>query len=320
MNTLAVTRRLPARVEARAHAQFAVRQPTDDAPRPADEVLALCDGADALLCAPGDRLDAGLIARLPDSVRVVATFSVGMDHIDRPALAARGIALVNTPDVLNLATAELAMMLVLMAARRAGEGERAVRAGQWAGWAPTHMIATQVSGRTLGIFGMGRIGRAMAAMAAGFGMQVHYHNRQRLPREQEAGAIFHEHDDSFLAQSQVLSLNAPGGAGTKGWLDARRLALLPRGAIVVNAARGTLIDDAALIAALRAGHVAAAGLDVYDGEPRVDPGYLALENVVLLPHLGSATTTAREAMGHLALDGITGVLAGQAPSNLVPPP
>ena len=319
MSILGITRRLPGPVETRARAEFSVRQPAVDALRGEAELLDLCADADALLCAPGDRIDAGLIAKLPAAVRVIGTFSVGIDHIDRAALAARGIDLVNTPDVLNLATAELAMMLVLMAARRAGEGERALRAGHWAGWAPTHMIATQVSGKTLGIFGMGRIGRALAAMAAGFGMEVHYHNRTRLPRELEAGAVFHADDAAFLTRCQVLSLNAPGGADTRRWLDARRLALLPAGAIVVNAARGTLIDDAALIAALRSGHIAAAGLDVYDGEPRVDPGYLALETVVLLPHLGSATSTAREAMGHLALDGIAAVLADQTPPNLVPP-
>jgi lactate dehydrogenase-like 2-hydroxyacid dehydrogenase len=181
------------------------------------------------------------------------------------------------------------------------------------------MIGTEISGRTLGIVGMGRIGRVLAGMAAGFGMTVRYHNRSRLPPEREAGALFHASDETFLPLCEVLSLNAPGGAQTRHWLDARRIALLPPGAIVVNAGRGTLIDDAALIAALRSGHVAAAGLDVYDGEPRVDPGYLALENVVLLPHLGSATATAREAMGHLALDGILTVLAGGTPANLVPP-
>ncbi len=319
MKRLAITRRLPAAVEARARAAFEIHQDPQDRLRTEADLLAMFDGVDAVLCAPGDRIKSDVIRRLPDSVRVVATFSVGIDHIDPAALAARNIALVNTPDVLNLATAELSMMLILMAARRAGEGERVLRAGRWQGWAPTHMIGTQVSGRALGIFGMGRIGRALAMIAAGFGMNVHYLNRQRLPPELECGAIFHESDATFLPACEILSLNAPGGDGTRLWLDARRLSLLPRGAIVVNAARGTLIDDSALIAALRSGQVAAAGLDVYDGEPRVDPGYLALENAVLLPHLGSGTATAREAMGHLALDGIEDVLAGRVPRNLVTP-
>ncbi len=223
----------------------------------------------------------------------------------------------NTPDVLSVATAELAMMLILMAARRAGEGERLVRAGHWTGWAPTQLLGTEVSGRRLGIFGMGRIGRELARIARGFEMEIHYRNRTPLPPELEAGAIYHEDDASFLAASEVLSLNAPGGEGTRFWLNAERIAQLPRGAIVVNAARGSLVDDAALIAALRTGHLAAAGLDVYNDEPRLHPGYLALENVVLLPHLGSATTKTRDAMGHLALDGIAAVLRGETPPNLV---
>ena len=257
---------------------------------------------------PAERLDAATVAALPARLRVVATFSVGTDHLDLPALAARGIAVVNTPDVLSVATAELSLLLILTAARRAGEGERLLRAGRWGGWHPTHMMGTGVAGRRLGIFGMGRIGRELAAMARGLGMAVHYRNRTRLAPEVEAGAAFHGDDASFLPECDVLSLNAPGGAGTRHWLNAGRIALLPQGAIVANAARGSLVDDAALIAALRSGRVAAAGLDVYDGEPRVDPGYLALENVVLLPHLGSATVATRDAMGFAALDGIDAAL------------
>jgi len=178
-------------------------------------------------------------------------------------------------------------------------------------------MGTLVSGRRLGIFGMGRIGRELARMAAGFGMEVHYRDQVRLPAELERGATFHDDDDSFLAVCDVLSLHAPGGEGTRHWLGAERIAKLPRGAVVANAARGTLIDDAAVIAALKSGQVAAAGLDVYNNEPRVDPGYLELENVVLLPHLGSATVETRDAMGHLVLDGIDAVLAGRRPRNLV---
>ena len=178
-------------------------------------------------------------------------------------------------------------------------------------------VATLVSGRRLGIFGMGRIGRELARMAAGFGMEVHYRDQVRLPAELEGGATFHDDDDSFLAVSDVLSLHAPGGEGTRHWLNAERIAKLPRGAVVANAARGTLIDDAALMAALKSGQVAAAGLDVYNNEPNLDPGYLGLENVVLLPHLGSATAETRDAMGNLVLDGIDAVLGGRKPRNLV---
>ncbi len=311
---LYVTRRLPPAVEARAARDYDARLNPDDHPVASAEILAGAAGADAVLCCPAERLDATLIAALPPSVRVIGTFSVGTDHIDLDACRARGIPVVNTPDVLSVATAELAMLLILAAARRAGEGERLVRAGRWTGWAPTHLMGQGVSGRRLGMFGMGRIGRELAAMARGFGMAVHYLNRTRLPPEQEAGAQFHETDESFLPQCDVLSLHAPGGAATRHWLDARRISLLPRGAVVVNAGRGTLVDDVALVAALRSGQVGAAGLDVYDGEPRVSPDLLALENVVLLPHLGSATVETRDAMGMKVLDGIDGVVGTGQPA------
>jgi lactate dehydrogenase-like 2-hydroxyacid dehydrogenase len=178
-------------------------------------------------------------------------------------------------------------------------------------------MGTLVSGKRLGIFGMGRIGRELARMAAAFGMTVHYRDVGRLPPEMEMGAIWHDDDDSFLSICDVLSLNAPGGESTRKWLNAERIGKLPAGAVIANAARGTLIDDAALIDALRSGQVGFAGLDVYDGEPRLNPGYLELQNVVLLPHLGSATTETRDAMGNILLDGIDAVLAGREPGNLV---
>jgi glyoxylate reductase len=314
---LLVTRKLPPKVEARAARDYDARLNEDDAPRSPADILRLADGADAVLCCPAEKLDAETIRALPASVKVIGTFSVGFDHIDLPAAKARNIPVVNTPDVLSVATAECAMLLILAAARRAGEGERMIRAGRWTGWAPTQLMGTQVSGRKLGIFGMGRIGRELARMAAAFGMEVHYRDVNRLSPELERGAIYHADDDSFLAASEVLSLNAPGGAGTLRWLNAERIAKLPRGAVVVNAARGTLIDDDALIVALRSGQVGFAGLDVYTGEPKMNPGYLALENVVMLPHLGSATVETRDAMGFLVLDGIDAVLAGRTPRNLV---
>jgi len=314
---LVVTRRLPPAIEARAARDYDARLSPDDAKVTGADILARAEGAAAVLCCPAERLDAETIGKLPDSVKVIGTFSVGFDHIDLQAARARGIPVVNTPDVLSVATAECAMLLILAAARRAGEGERLIRAGKWTGWAPTQLMGTLVSGRRLGIFGMGRIGRELARMAAGFGMEVHYRDQVRLPAELERGATFHQDDDSFLSVCDVLSLHAPGGEGTRHWLGAERIAKLPRGAVVANAARGTLIDDAALIAALKSGQVAAAGLDVYNNEPRVDPGYLELENVVLLPHLGSATVETRDAMGHLVLDGIDAVLAGRTPRNLV---
>ena len=314
---LYVTRRLPPAIEARAARDYDARLSPADHPVSAADILAGAQGAAAVLCCPAEKLGADVIAALPGTVRVIGTFSVGYDHIDLTAARARGIPLVNTPDVLSVATAECAMLLIMAAARRAGEGERMIRAGAWNGWAPTQLLGTLVSGRRLGIFGMGRIGRELARMARGFGMEVHYRDQQRLPPELEQGAIFHDDDASFLAVCDVLSLHAPGGEGTRHWLNAERIAALPRGAVIANAARGTLIDDAALVAALRSGHVAAAGLDVYNNEPRVDPLYLGLQNVVLLPHQGSATTETRDAMGHLVMDGIDAVLAGGAPGNMV---
>jgi lactate dehydrogenase-like 2-hydroxyacid dehydrogenase len=312
---LFITRRLPASIETQAEREFTARlTPSDVA---ISDLVAKSQGADAILCCPGDTLDAKTIAALPDSVKVVGTFSVGIDHVDVAAAKARGIKVCNTPDVLSVATAECAILLLMAAARRAGEGERLIRAGKWEGWAPTQLLGTQVSGRRLGIFGMGRIGREIARMARGFGMEIHYRDMARLPPNLEQGAIFHDNDDSFLPICQTLSLNAPGGDGTRHWLNDERIAKLPPGAVVVNAARGTLVDDAALIAALRSGRVAAAGLDVYNNEPHLNPEYMTLENVVLLPHLGSATTETRDAMGHIVLTGIGAALAGQTPSNLV---
>jgi lactate dehydrogenase-like 2-hydroxyacid dehydrogenase len=314
---LLITRRLPSAVEARALADFDARLTQSDVP--IDDIVARAAGADAILTCPGDNIDAALIAALPASVKVIATFSVGYDHIDVAGAAARSIVICNTPDVLSVATAETALLLILAAARRAGEGERLIRSGKWQGWAPTQLLGVGAVSRRLGIFGMGRIGRELARLARGIGMSIHYRDMMRLPPALEEGAIFHDSDQDFLASCDVLSLNAPGGESTYHWLNEERIAMLRRGAVVVNAARGTLVDDAALIAALRSGQVGFAGLDVFEGEPKLHPGYLALENVVLLPHLGSATVATRDAMGFLALDGIAAVLAGQMPDNLVVP-
>jgi lactate dehydrogenase-like 2-hydroxyacid dehydrogenase len=314
---LLVTRRLPPGIESRAARDYEARLNPQDVVRTGADVVAMAEGAQAILCCPAERLDAAVIQALPNTVKVIGTFSVGFDHIDMEAARARGIAVVNTPDVLSVATAECALLLLLAAARRAGEGERLVRSGAWTGWAPTQLLGTGVVGRPLGIFGMGRIGRELAILAQGLAMTVHYRDVTRLPAALEHGAIYHDNDDTFLAASRLLSLNAPGGAATLHWLNAERIAKLPPGAVVANAARGTLVHDAALIAALRSGHVAAAGLDVYEGEPAMNPEYLTLENVVLLPHLGSATTLTRDAMGDLVLDGIDAVLAGREPANLV---
>ncbi|SDG97753.1 2-hydroxyacid dehydrogenase [Roseospirillum parvum] len=314
---LVVSRRLPEAVEARAAATWSVIANPEDRPLSVDELVTRAAGARALIVTPTDWVDAGLIGALPDSVGMIATFSVGVDHIDLTAAARRGLVVSNTPGVLTEATADLTLALILMAARRAGEGERLVRAGQWRGWAPTQLLGRHLGGRRLGIVGMGRIGRAVAERARAFGMAIHYHGRRRLPAGLEQDAVFHDRLEALLAHADVLSLHVPATPETRGLIDAAALAALPEGAILVNTARGPVVEDDAVIAALRDGRLAAAGLDVYTGEPDIDPRYLDLPGVVLLPHLGSATVETRNAMGFKALDNLGAWLAGGSPPDRV---
>jgi lactate dehydrogenase-like 2-hydroxyacid dehydrogenase len=315
--TILVSRRLPPEVEQRAARSYSARLNTDDVAYSADRLVELAAGADGLLVCPGNTVDAALIARLPATVKILATYSVGYDHIDVKAAAGRGLVVTNTPEVLTDATADTAILLMLAAARRAGEGERLLRAGKWDGWKPTQLLGTHISGKRLGILGMGRIGQAVARRARGFDMQIHYSDLRRLPATQEHGAIYHADPEALLPHADVLSLHMPGGADTLRFLNAARIALLPPGAVVVNSARGTLVDDDALIAALKSGRIAAAGLDVYANEPKLHAGYLGLENVCLLPHLGSATVETRNAMGFRALDNLDAFFAGKSPPDKV---
>ncbi len=314
---LVITRTMPPAVAGRATAEYDAQYLDMVGPFDAEAFLAALPDADAVLVTPADRIDASVIAQIPVGVRVIGTFSVGTDHIDLQAARASGLAVVNTPDVLSFATAEIALTLMLMAARRAGEGERLIRARAWGGWTPDFMLGSSMEGRTIGILGMGRIGQALARMAQGLSMRVIYHNRRNLPAAQEQGATCYPDEVEFLGACDVLSIHLPGGPATLHWLNAARIAQLKHGAIVVNTGRGSTIDDDALIAALTSRHVAAAGLDVFAAEPAVPAGYLTLENAVLLPHLGSATHETRAAMGMLALDGIAAVLAGDEPVHRV---
>lgn len=314
---LLVTRRLPDAVQARAAADYDARLNADDRPYDSDGLVAAAAGADAILCCGGDKLTAETLARLPSGVRAVATFSVGTDHIDLEAARRRGLVVTNTPDVLTDATADVALLLMLGAARRASEGERMVRAGAWTGWTPTQLLGTHLGGKRLGILGMGRIGQAVARRARAFGMTIHYTNRSRLSPEREEGATFHPDAHELLTVSDVLSLHFPATQETRHWLNAERLALLPAGAIVVNTARGTVVDDEALIAALASGRLAAAGLDVFENEPNLHPGYRDLPNTFLLPHMGSATRETRDAMGFRALDNLDAYFAGREPADRV---
>ena len=314
---LLLTRRYPDAVMTRAGRDYRILTNEDDHPYGAEEMARRADGADALLVCAVDPVPAALIRALPDSVRMIATFSVGTDHIALAAAKERGIVVANTPGVLTDATADIAFLLLLGAARRAAEGERMIREGRWDGWAPTQLIGTHVTGKRLAILGMGRIGQAMARRARGFDMEIHYHNRRRLPAAEEAGAIYHADADDMLPAADFLSIHSPATPETHHWLNAERIARLPDGAVVVNTARGTLVDDEALIAALRSGKLAAAGLDVFENEPKLHPGYAGLPNTFLLPHMGSATDRTRDAMGFTALDNLDAFFAGKEPPNRV---
>lgn len=315
--TILITRRLPQEVEARAMRLFAARFNADDRVYTGEELVAKADGCDGLLITPTEKLTAEVIGRLPASVRIVASFSVGYDHIDIAAAKARRLAVTNTPDVLTDATADVAMLLILGAARGAYWGERLVREGRWGIWAPTHPLGYDVTGRRLGILGMGRIGQAVAKRSRAFDMTIHYHSRSRLPAEREQGAVFHPSLDELLPNCDFLSIHCASTPETRGLVNAAAIARLPDGAILVNTARGDIVDDDALIAALKSGKLAAAGLDVFRGEPDIDPRYRTLDNVFLLPHLGSATRRTRIAMGMRAVDNLEAFFAGRTPGDLV---
>jgi lactate dehydrogenase-like 2-hydroxyacid dehydrogenase len=312
------TRHFPPDVEARLATNFDAILNPDDTLYDGPALIRAAAGCDGIMCAAGDPLNAETIGGLPPSVRMVATFSVGYEHIDVAAAAKRNIAVSNTPDVLTDATADIAMLCLLGAARRAHEGTTMLRAHRWVGWTPTQLMGVHVTGKRLGILGMGRIGQAMADRARAFRMTIHYSNRSRLEAGLEKGAIFHANPDDLLAHCDFLSINAPMTPATRKWVNAERIARLPKGAIVVNTARGGVVDDDALIAALKSGHLASAGLDVFDGEPKIHPGYYDLANAFLLPHMGSATVETRNAMGFKALDNLEAfLLRGQAPPDLV---
>jgi glyoxylate reductase len=312
---IVVTRTLIAPLLDRLRATCEAWINTEDRTLAAEEIIrqATALDAEALLVMSTDRVDAALITALPPTVRVIATYSLGFEHIALDAARARGIAVVRVPDVLSEAVADMAMLLLLGAARRAWEGAALLYGRQWRGWTPTQILGRDVHGARLGILGMGRIGRAIARRAGrGFDMAVHYHNRSRLPAELEAGATHHPTAHGLFAASDFLVLAAPSSPATRRILNAAALARLPKGATVVNIARGDLVDDEALIAALGSGQVGAAGLDVFNNEPALHPEYLRLPNVFLQPHQGSSTVATRLRMGETLIDSIERLLAGEA--------
>ncbi len=314
---LLITRKLSKNTEARAAQGYDVRLNSEDLLYTPDELLANCQGVDAILPCHSEVFSPDIVDKLPSTVRIIANHSVGVDHCNLEALKNRGIVVTNTPDVLSDATAEIAMLLLLGAARRASEGDQMVRTGQWSHWSPSFMVGSQVTGKRIGIVGMGRVGQVMARRARGFDMDVHYYNRHRLTPEEEQGAVYHDQLDSLLSVSDFLSLHCPATVETSGFLNTEKIKLLPNGAIVVNTARGALINEDALITALRSGKLAAAGLDVFAIEPGGNSGFSSLKNVFMLPHIGSATFETRDAMGFRALDNLDAFFAGKQPVDRV---
>jgi lactate dehydrogenase-like 2-hydroxyacid dehydrogenase len=302
-----VTRRLPREVEEELGGDFDARLNRDDRPLGPTGLQDALRTADAVLCTVTDRLAADVLSADPLRARLLANFGVGFNHIDTAAAKARGLAVSNTPDVLTEATADLAMTLLLMVSRRTGEGERHVRCGAWTGWRPTHMMGTQVSGKVLGLVGMGRIARAVAQRAhAGFGMRVIFHDPYP-PTPAEAAALGAEPRETLeqvLEEGDFVSLHCPAMPETRHLMNRERLARMRRSAFLINTARGDVVDETALVEALSDGTIAGAGLDVYEREPQITPALLTMENVVLLPHLGSATTETRIAMGRRALENL----------------
>jgi glyoxylate reductase len=297
--------------------EFDLLSNQDDVAWNAGELAAALRDADGALLTAGDRIDETLLAQCP-RLKVVANIAVGYNNLDLAACTRHGVLATNTPDVLNEATADHAWALLLAAARRVGESERWVRAGQWKRWTFEMFMGAEVSGTTLGILGMGRIGRAIARRASGFSMSVIYHNRTRLPAELEGDAR-HVELPELLRESDHLVLVVPYSPAVHHLIDAAALAQMKRTAVVVNIARGGVVDDAALVAALRAGRLAAAGLDVFENEPAPHPGLLELENVVMTPHIASSTRATRAAMARLAISNLRQALAGQQPPSLLNP-
>lgn len=310
-----ITRKLSDATEARASRDYETLLNPEDRVFSSDEIIAMSDKVDAILPCHSEHFNADVVARLSPRVKIIANHSVGVDHCDLEALRAKGIVVTNTPDVLSDATAEIALLLMLAAARRAYEGDRIVRTGEWTSWSPAFMVGTQMTGKKLGIVGMGRVGQAFAKLVSGFGMEIHYYNRKPLPPEQADGAIYHDTVEDLLPHCQFVSLHCPATPETTDLMNAKRLALLPDGAILVNTARGALIDETALIDALKSGKLAAAGLDVFKTEPGGNPELSKLDNVFMLPHIGSATRETRDAMGFRALDNIDAFFAGREPKD-----
>lgn len=316
-----VTRKLPDVVETRMMELFDTRLNPDDRPLARSELASALRSAEILVPTVTDRVDAQLITQAGPGFRLIANYGNGVDHIDVAAAHARGITVTNTPGVLTEDTADMTMALILAVARRLVEGERLARSGAWTGWAPTAMLGRRIHGKRLGILGMGRIGAAVARRARGFGLAIHYHNRRRVHAslEEELEATYWESLDQMLARMDIVSVNCPHTPATYHLLSARRLKLLQPHAILVNTSRGEVVDEAALTRLLRSKDIAGVGLDVYEHEPQISARLRELDNVVLLPHMGSATIEGRVAMGEKVIVNIKSFVDGHRPPDRVLP-
>ncbi len=303
MKKILITRRLLKASEEKALQIFDANINANDELYSQSKLIELSEGCDAILTSLTEKMDEDTINKLPDTIKVISNFAVGFGNIDLEAAKKRGIAVTNTPDVLTDATAEIAMLLILGAARRAPEGIEHAKNSDWK-WSADFLIGKQLTGARLGILGMGRIGRAVAKLSRPFGMEIHYHNRSKLTTELEEGAIYHENIKSLFSVSDVLAINCPATKETVNIINKETLEYFPTGAIITNSARGDMIDDEAMLDALDRRKIYAVGLDVYKGEPNLNSGYLKHKSAFILPHLGSSTKQTRTAMGDLAVDNI----------------
>ena len=303
MKKVIITRRLLKACEEKASKNFDVKLNSNDELYSQSKLLELSQGCDAILTSLTDKMDEEIINKLPDSIKVISNFAVGFGNVDLEAAKKKGITVTNTPDVLTDATAEIGILLILGACRRASEGIKSAKESNWK-WSADYLIGKQLTGSRLGILGMGRIGQKIAKIAKALGMIIHYHNRSKLSEEKEQGATYHDNLKSLFSVSDVLSICCPATKETVNLINKETLEYFPTGAVITNVARGDIVDDEALIDALNRRKIYAVGLDVYKGEPNLNPGYQKIKSTFILPHLGSATKHTRTAMANLAIDNI----------------
>ena len=309
-----VTRNLLPENEERIKKLFDVKLNKQEKVYTSEEILELSKDCDGILCIGGNKFDADIFSKISNTVKIIASYSVGYNNIDIDAATKKGIVVTNTPEVLTDATADIAILLLLGASRRAYEARKSAEEQKWV-WATDFLLGKQMSGSNLGILGMGRIGRAIAERARGFGMKIHYHNRTKLSADLEQGATYHDNIKSLFSNSDFLSINCPATKDTSKIINDETISYLPNGAVISNTARGDVVDDEAMIKALKNGKIFALGLDVYNGEPKIHPEYLKLQNLFLLPHLGSATLKTRIAMGNRSIDNLENFFQNKRPKD-----